>query len=55
MLLSRLLAALRRRRRFDRSFQFGYALDETSHEASMLFEYLATTVTVFLAVLHPIP
>jgi hypothetical protein len=55
MLLSRLLANLKRRRRFDRSFQPGHPLNETSHLGSMLLKHLARNVEVFLAVPHLIP
>ena len=52
MLLNWLLAAPRRCRRIDRSFQLGHPLDETSQEASMLLKHLATSVKAILAVPH---
>jgi hypothetical protein len=55
MLPSSLLAALRSRRRFDRSLQLGHLIYETSREASMPLKHLATSIKVFLAVPHLIP
>jgi hypothetical protein len=55
MLLTRLLAALRRRSRFNRSFQLGHPLNEASQETSMLLKHLATNVKVFLTVRHLTP
>jgi hypothetical protein len=55
MFPSSLLAALRSRRRFDRSLQLGHLIYETSREASMPLKHLATSIKVFLAVPHLIP
>jgi hypothetical protein len=52
MLLNSLLAALRRRRKFDRSFQLGHPLDEISQEPSLARKLLGKNAEVFLKVCH---
>jgi hypothetical protein len=52
MLLSSLLAALRRRRKFDRGFQRGHPLDEISQEPSLVRKLLGKNAEEFLKVCH---
>jgi hypothetical protein len=55
MLLNSLLAALRRRKKFDRSFQLGHPFDEISQEPLLVRKLLGKNAEVFLKVCHLIP